>query len=426
MKYQLDDRPGLFPMLMYGLQWWIVSIPCVVIIGIIIARMHYTDAAEQIFYMQKLFGIMGIALVIQMLWGHRLPLIIGPASVLLIGIISAISVGISAVYTAIIVGGALLAVLAFCGCLSRLQFIFTSRIIVVILCLIAFTLSPVILRLMFGTGEYVLFHLFFSLLLALAMIITNKLLKGIWKSLVVLCGIVIGCITYFGVLGFPVLEALHKDTAGNLLMWPWKFDIGAILAFFFCFIALIVNELGSIQAVGHMIDAGKMNRRTSRGVGITGLANVFSGFLGVVGPVDYSMSPGIIAATGCASRYTLIPAGIGLLACAFFPGFIQILNTIPGVVMGAVLLYLMSTQLSAGLQMLIREKAIADFEGGIIVGFSLMVALLLSFAPETALNHIPALIRPIVGNGFVMGVISVLFLEHIVFKKSKKNIKQKC
>lgn len=37
-------------MLMYGLQWWIVSIPCVVIIGIIVARLHYTDQVEQIFY----------------------------------------------------------------------------------------------------------------------------------------------------------------------------------------------------------------------------------------------------------------------------------------------------------------------------------------------------------------------------------------
>ena len=54
MKFNLNDRPGFFPMLMYGLQWWIVSIPCVVIIGIIVARLHYTDQVEQIFYMQKL------------------------------------------------------------------------------------------------------------------------------------------------------------------------------------------------------------------------------------------------------------------------------------------------------------------------------------------------------------------------------------
>ena len=165
-------------------------------------------------------------------------------------------------------------------------------------------------------------------------------------------------------------------------------------------------------------------RRTTRGVGITGLANVVSGALGTVGPVDYSMSPGIIAATGCASRFPLIPAGIGLVVCAFFPGFIECLNAIPGVVMGAVLLYLMASQLSAGMQMMIREKAVDGFDGGIVVGFSLMVALLLSFAPDEALNSIPALIRPIVGNGFVMGVITVLILEHLIFRAGKKAKKE--
>jgi len=39
-----------------------------------------------------------------------------------------------------------------------------------------------------NTASSVLFHLFFALLLALAMILANKLLKGIWKSIVVLGG----------------------------------------------------------------------------------------------------------------------------------------------------------------------------------------------------------------------------------------------
>ena len=105
MKFNLNDRPGFFPMLMYGLQWWIVSIPCVVIIGIIVARLHYTDQVEQIFYMQKLFGIMGLAMIVQMLWGHRLPLVIGPASVLLIGILSTVSIGVEGIYSSLMIGG---------------------------------------------------------------------------------------------------------------------------------------------------------------------------------------------------------------------------------------------------------------------------------------------------------------------------------
>ena len=80
--------------------------------------------------------------------------------------------------------------------------------------------------------------------------------------------------------------------------------------------------------------------------------------------------------------------------------------------------------LAEDLQMMIREKAVDGFDGGLVVGFSLMVALLLSFAPDEALNSIPALIRPIVGNGFVMGVITVLILEHLIFRSGKKAKKE--
>lgn len=91
MKYALNDKPSLLPLLMYGLQWFVVSIPSIVILGVIVSQIHYSDAIAQTLYMQKIFGIMGIALIIQVLWGHRLPLIIGPASVLLIGVLASAS-----------------------------------------------------------------------------------------------------------------------------------------------------------------------------------------------------------------------------------------------------------------------------------------------------------------------------------------------
>ena len=390
--------------------------------GIIVSQLHYTDVAEQTFYLQKLFGIMGIAMIVQVLWGHRLPLIIGPASVLLIGILSTVSSGIAAVYTGIMIGGLVLTVLAYSGLLGKLQFVFTPRIVTVILILIAFTLTPVILKLVLGDTVHALFNLFFTLIMVLALVVGNKLLRGIWKSTTVLWGIVGGVLVYYLANGFPTLTSTGSGIMpeqATLFNFPLEFETGTILAFLFCYIALIVNELGSIQAVGHMLQADRMDRRTSRGVGIVGVTNVLSGMFGVIGPVDYSMSPGVISATGCASRYTLIPAGIGLILCAFFPSVVGILVTIPGVVMGAILLYLMATQLAAGMQMLVRERAITDFDSGVVVGLPLMVALLLSFAPSEVVNLIPSLFRPIVGNGFVMGVVSVLILEHLIFRKSK-------
>ena len=58
-----------------------------------------------------------------------------------------------------------------------------------------------------------------------------------------------------------------------------------------------------------------------------------------------------------------------------------------------------------------------SFDECLIIGIPVMVALVFGMIPMTA---IPALLRPIIGNGFVMGVITVLLLEHIILRKRAK------
>lgn len=415
MRYGINDIPTPGAFLLYGLQWWVVTLPCVVIIGVVTARLHFTDAAAQLWHMQKLFALIGLATVAQVLAGHRLPLVIGPASALLVGIIASLASGPDAVYTAIFLGGAALAVAGGANLLTPLRRFFTTRIVVVILMLIALTLSPMILRLIIGEGG--MFAACFSLGLVFALTCINNALKGAAKSLTVLVGMVGGAAFYGAVRGFPAL-ALSQGGGGETLSWfvSWRFEPGTVLAFAFCFLALTINELGSIEALGQMLKVDGMEQRIRRGVGFTGLANMAAGGLGVIGPVDFSMSSGIIAATGCASRYTLIPAGLGIAACALFPSFIMVIGSIPGPVMGALLLYLMATQLASGLLLMHADGSVTDFSGGIIVGLPLMIGLLVAFAPADFFAAFPALIRPVIGNGFVMGTLSVIVLEHGIFR----------
>lgn len=421
MKYNLDDRLPILPTLLYGLQWWIVSLPCVIIIGSVIGKIHFSEIAAQTLYLQKIFIIMGFTTLVQIFWGHRLPLVIGPASVLLVGVLASLSAGISAIYTSIAVGGLIIAILAFSGILTGIRNIFTIRVVTVILILIPFTLMPTILKLVFDNNHHSYFNLIFVFVLIIALLLCNKWLRGIWKSTTIVLGIVAGTFVYYLLQGFPVIETVdyNQNLSFSSLFIDFEFDMGTIIAFVFCFIALIVNELGSIEAVGQMLHADNIGKRVKYGVGISGVSNILSGSLGIVGSVDYSMSTGVISATGCASRYTLIPAAIGLMACAFIPHAVNLLNHIPSIVMGTLLLYLMASQLSSGFTMMTSEKAVSTFNDGIVIGLPLMIAILISFIPGSALNQIPDIIRPIISNGFVVGVIAVLLLEHLIFRKSK-------
>ncbi len=419
MKYGLDEKPAIVPLLLYGLQWWVVSLPSVIIMGMVVARLQFPGLGGQIGYMQKLFWLMGGVTVVQVFYGHRLPLVVGPASTLLVGLMVSVSAGVNAMYTAILAGGALLALAATAGLLSRLRFFFTPRIVAVILALIAFTLSPTILRLTLDGTKNASFNLCFALVMVFALVLCNAALPGVWKSLTVLFGISGGSVAYFGAVGFPVLPALPADGGGTLLLAAFELHPGALLSFFFCFLALAINELGSIEAVGHMLGAEDMDGRIRRGSALQGLGSVAAGALGVIGPVDFSLSAGLITATGCASRYTLVPAGAALALCGFFPRLILVLSCIPGVVMGSLMLYLMAAQLAGGLALLVRDRGVTDFAGGMVVGLPLMIGLLVSFAPPIALQGIPEFLRPVAGNGFVMGTAAVIILEHVVFRKKE-------
>lgn len=421
-SYKVNEKLPLFPLLLYGLQWLLVTIPSILIIGAVVTQFHYDSLADQIFYIQRLFGIIGIALLAQILWGHRLPIVIGPASVLLIGVLSSQGDKISEIYTAIFIGGLLVTIASFVKpILRRIPQIFTVRIVIVILALIAFTLMPSIIRLLFSGHFTPLEGLFFGLLGLFLLLLTNKLLKGIWKSTVVLWGLLIGSLIYYFALG------IHSNTGDELgtltssfFIFPLEFDVGIILSFMFCYLALFINELGSIQGVAKAIGEEDTESSTQRGLRFTGVANAVAGMLGVIGTVDFSFSPGIIMATGCASRYALLPTGIALILIAFFPSLIEVFLQIPTAVMGFVFFYLMVTQLAAAFQMISSSKAINTFEDSLILSVPILVAVLVAFLPTEVKEAIPTILRPILSNAFVMGVFAVLLLEHLIFRKKRK------
>ena len=415
LKYGTDDRPAAGAMLLYGLQWFMICIP------VVLTSTFIAPEGETVCFTQKLFAVMGLTMVVQALWGHRLPLVAGPAAALLMGVIAASAQGYGSetIYPSMIIGGAMVAGIAACGALSKLQRIFTPRIVLSILLLVSFTIAKPIVELIFSDAEHQLSAFVFSLVCVMVMAVANNLLRGVWKTTVVIWAMILGSLIYYCFTGFP--SQFATDTvAPRLSVWPMKFDAGVVLAFVFCYVALLINQIGSVQSLGDMIGAGDMAKRNKRSAGITGLMNIVAGALGVIGPIDYSLSPGVVASTSCASRHTVIPAAVGMILLAFFPKVVAVLLTIPLPVMGTVLLYLMATQVAAGLGMIQTTKSVATFKDGLILGIPIMFNIVLSFAPQQAVDAIPALIRPIVGNGFVMGIIIILLLEHLLLKRESR------
>jgi xanthine/uracil permease len=422
-KYSLDEQPPLRETILYGIQWFAVTIPIIIIIGKITGSFHFTDVGDQMVYLQKLTFVMATALLGQLFWGHRMPLIIGPSTILLIGIMVSMGRPADAVYSAIFFGGLTLTVLAMTGWLGQLKRLFPARVVAVVLLLIAFTLAPTILKLTVDNadGGGILTRFFFTGMLVLSMFVMQRFLTGIWKSTVIVWAMAVGSTIWF--VAIPdSLQIEHiayaKPFAGFFKNMTLGFtaDPGIMISFLICFIALFINDLGSIQAMNGLLAPADQTGRINRGVFITGLSNMASGLLGVIGPVNFSLSPGVIAATGCASRFTMIPTAIILILLSFSPAAIAFIGNVPSIVIGSILIYVLTAQIAAGLMVAFEAADSFQLADGIVIGLPLLLATIITFQPPSLLQEYPAILRPILGNGFVVGVITALIMEHCIFK----------
>ena len=417
MRFRLgiDDKPSVGALLLYGLQWLMICIP------VVLTSTFIAPEGQMVFFTQQLFAVCGAAIIVQVLWGHRLPLVAGPAAVLLMGVIAAKSQGhdASTIYPSMIMGGALVSLLAAVGVMKHIQKIFTPRIVAAIVVLISFTLAKPIVGLIFADKAHAGLALVSTIVGLALMAWANKVLRGIWKSMVVILAMVLGSIFFYSMTEFPK-EFVSDSVAPQFILSEIKLDAGVILAFLFCYIALIINQIGSVQSLGEMVEAPNMAKRQKQGLLITGLFNMLSGATGVLGVVDYSLSPGVVASTSCASRYTILPAAVAMILLSLFPQAVAVLLTIPQPIMGIVLLFLMATQVAAGFEIIHSSKAVHSFRDGLVLGIPIMLTIILSFAPAEAMAAVPSWLRPIVGNGFVMGIIVVLLLEHLVLREKSK------
>ena len=411
LKYNVDDRLPAGQLMMYAIQWFVLCI-AVVSTSVFVAT---GTPEERLFFSQKLFAVTGIAGLLQVVWGHRLPIVVGPAAVLLVGVMASLAANadVSAIYSSIAIGGVLITLLTIGGLMRFVQRIFTPRIVVVILMLIATTLAPTITNLVFparASHDEHIFGLLFAVVGVVLMVVANRNLKGVAKSLVIPAALVVGSALYFAIFDAPQ----HVESAASwrgLFVEEFAFDWSLVVAFVICYIALAINDIGSMESLGGMLGIKDMDKRMKRGMRITGVMNIVAGSMGVLGPVNYSMSPGVIASTGCASRYALIPATLLLAACALFPDVIWVLTAIPSPVIGVILLFLMGTQLAASYEMMQSSRSATTFADALSLGLPIMVAMLFQLMPT---GIAPAVIQPLVGNGFAVGDIMVMIMEHVI------------
>ena len=432
LRYPLDAWPPPLATAVLSLQWLVVLLPGLLVLGEVVAQAQGLDAAGRVLFLQRLLLMGGLVQLAQVLWGHRLPGLVGPSSVLMVGMLATLGAGLPAVNGAMALGGALTALLGLSGLAGRLGRLYTPPVLSATLLLIVVSLGPTMRDLFFSAtpglpGASVAGPFLFAMALVAAMLWAQHRLKGLASSAVLLLGLSLGSAAYH-LLGLgppPVL------LAGGLPPWSWpdlipmrlSLDPGVLAAFVLCYLALTANELATVQSLLPMLgaqadDAGPRRLgRPSRAVLFSGLGGVLAGLWGLPGPVTYSVSPGVLIASKSASRFTLLPAALLLLLLALWPGGLGLVSLLPGPVVGAVLFCLMVSTAYAALMLLTSKACPLDWPAGLVVGMALTGGMVVTFMPAAARQALHPLLRPLLANGFVVGLVLALVAEHLVLRR---------
>ena len=247
-------------------------------------------------------------------------------------------------------------------------------------------------------------------------------MKGFWKSSLIIWLLLIGTIIYCLIFG-STNEYNSVNSTAFFSNYFTDFsptiniDVGLILTFLICYIALIINDVGSMQSTAHFVGIDSDWKRIKRGIFVTGFSNIIASIMGTIGVVNFSFSPGVLLITKCASKFVLLFTALLLFILSFSPYLLGFISVIPHFLIGTIFFYVMASQISAGLSMLYSHGEF-KYNDGIIVGFSIMLGTMITNLPGHVMSNFPGFLKPFLGNGFVMGILAAFILEHLIYKKN--------
>jgi len=378
--------------------------------------------------MQRTFFIVGLASLLQVLFGHKLPAVEGPAGlwwgifIVYAGLVSAnvlsVSDGLAQLQLGMMISGLLFVILGILRWMDRMKRLFTPLVVGTYLLLLVAQLSGSFIQGMLGVG-YLADRVDLKVaipalsIFVLAIILSRSSLK-ILRNYSVLISLFVGWLLFIALgIDQPTNITAQFFSIPQLLAWGSpQFSSGMMLTSVFIGLLLLANMIASTSVVEKVLldqneHVKKVNyNRTSLVMGVnTSLAGLFS----AIGCVPISASAGFMLTTKIVSRLPFIIAAILMTASSFFPVVTSVLASIPMPVGYATIFVSFAGMIGIGLKeyqsLALNEKQL------FIIGISLMVGLGSLFVPAETIVSLPAILQTVVNNGLVLGTVTCIVLE---------------
>lgn len=431
LLYNVNDPVPAGQSVLYSLQWLAFNLVNVSVVPLVVGAALGLDQAEIASLAQRLMFFASLASILQVLFGHRLPIIEGPAGLwwgvfITLGLMAPgmgkdLAVLRSDLEGGMIIAGLVLVILGYTGMMSRTLKLFTPAVTGTVLILLSLQLSGSFVRGMLGiTGPESavdLRSLLVSILVISTVIVVNLKARGFVRSLAILIGTAVGWIVSAIVGISPALG--HGKTFIELPgLFAWgtpTFDPGIVLISVLTGILVLSNSVASVLAMERTLEIKIPKEAHDKGVVCTGIGDILSGIGAMIGLVPYSASAGLISLTGVGAKGPFILFSVVMMLMGLFPSIALFLSSIPAPVGYAVILASFCQMMGFGLQ----DYARLNMTGRtlFIIGIPILIGTGIFNLPASAFSTLPVWLRYIVSNGFLTGMLICILLEHVLLPK---------
>lgn len=456
MLYGLDDRPLLIRTLLYALQWIGFTLTQIVVVPIVLGPYLGLTAGDVVELAQRVLFFVGLGSLLQVLWGHRLPIVEGTAGMWWAIFIS---LGTTAAATgkplatlrtdlelALMAAGLVTLLLGATGLVARMQQLFTPAVTGTAMVLLAVELSSKAVPTMLGAGVQsggIRASTALPSLLTLACVALVSLYAPRWlRSFGILIGMVAGwlALAAIGAASVPAeppsplpavieqaLPATHdvvpqqaaapepRRPAGLAWLFPWgmpTFDPGVVVVFIMTALLLTASQVAAVQVMQSAVGGAPQPAALNRSLVVTGITNVLCGATASLGLSSFASSAAVINLSGVASRLPFVIHAVLLMLLGLMPALAVALTLIPEPIGNAVLLaaafqlFLIGVRQYATMRLSQRDT--------FVLGAAVTVGTGVMFVPDTALTTLPSTLQYIVGSGMMSGMIVAILAERLL------------
>ena len=450
--YSIDDEPPMLQSGLLGLQHFLTMVGSTVVIPFVLQGAMGFDNDQLAKLIATMFFVSGIVTLLQTTWGNRLPIIQGGTFSLLAPTFAICTMGALAtagwevrmreVQGAIIVGGAIEALMGYTGLVGRLRRYLTPVTIAPTIALIGLALFN------FGAPwagqDWYLGGLTILLVIAFSQFFRDV---NAIRMFPILLAIVIA----WGVAGFGTMSGHYQPSDAGYIQtgiianapavrvpYPFQwgmptFTIAGIVGMLAGYLASVVESIGDYYACARLSGAPKPTDATiNRGIGMEGVGSVLAGIFGTGnGTTSSSENIGAIAITRVGARRVVQAAGIILLALGIFGQFAAFFASIPKPIVGGLFCALFGMIASVGLSNL-QFVDLNSARNLFIIGFALFMGLTLPafFSVSnpmtgevigglakwdpTAYAAIPDVIKALGQSGMSVGAVLAFTLDNVI------------